>query len=51
VAKLKRLLEDKGLLEEISRKGYELVKKKFSWDEVAKGVHDVLRGSHVCDAA
>lgn len=41
--KLERLLEDEKLRKELSKKGYDLVKEKYSWDEVAKRVEDTLK--------
>jgi glycosyltransferase involved in cell wall biosynthesis len=36
-------LKDEKLREELSKKGYELVKEKYSWDEVAKRFEEVLK--------
>jgi len=37
-AKLKSMLEDEGLRARLSQNGYDLVRRKFAWDEVAKKV-------------
>ncbi len=36
--RLERVLKDKALREEITREGYELVKRRFAWDKVADEV-------------
>ncbi len=41
-AKLEQLLRDENLRQDYIRKGYALVKEKYSWDEVAKGVERSL---------
>lgn len=41
--KLEQLLKDGGLQRELAKKGHELVKKKYSWDEIAKKVEGVLK--------
>lgn len=42
-AKLEQLLRDEGLQREISRKGYDLVKEKYSWEEIAKRAESVIK--------
>lgn len=42
-AKLELLLKDEKLREELAKKGYKLVKEKYSWDEIAKKVEEVLK--------
>ncbi len=41
--KLEQLLRDETLRDDYCRKGYQLVKEKYSWDEVAKGVEQALK--------
>jgi len=41
--KLKHLLKNEKLQKEFSRKGYQLVKEKFTWGKVAEKVEGVLK--------
>ncbi len=43
LVKLEQLLKDENLQRDISKKGYEIVKKKYSWDEVAKRTEKVMK--------
>lgn len=41
--KLEQLLKDEKLRKELSKKGYDLVKEKYSWNEVARRVENTLK--------
>lgn len=41
--KLEGLLRDDALQRELSKRGHELVREKYSWDEIAKKVEGVLK--------